>query len=285
MPELPEVETIRSKLDSLIKNKVIKEVRVLEKKQFIGDYRKIIGKKIQRLQRKGKILTIVLSNDLYLSIHLKLTGQLLFSSKIDKGVFKHIIPFTRTNKMPSNTTRIIFKFKDKSDLFFNDLRKFGWIKLLNRPQNPIGTDILSKDFNLDFFRDLIFSSKKNIKFLLLDQEKIAGIGNIYANDSLFLAEINPLRKANSLDEKEIKKLYQSIKKVINEGIKDQGSSGADEAFILPDGKKGKHQRYFLVYQRENKPCVVCKTLIKRIKQGGRSSFFCPKCQPEERRFV
>ena len=112
----------------------------------------------------------------------------------------------------------------------------------------------------------------------MDQDLITGIGNIYANDSLFLAKIHPLRPSNSLTEKEIELLYKSIKKVINEGIKDLGSSGADEAFILPDGSRGNHQRRFLVYQRENKPCINCKTLIKRIKHNGRSSFFCPKCQ-------
>jgi len=279
MPELPEVETIKLKLEPLVKGKVIKEIRVLEKKQFIGDYKKIIGKEIQGLRRKGKVITIILSDNLFLSIHLKLSGQLLFASNLDQPVFKYTIPFTKTTTMPANTTRVIFKFKDKSGLFFNDLRKFGWIKLLNKPYEPRGIDILSQDFNLVFFKNLISSSKKNIKFLLLDQEKIAGIGNIYANDALFLAKINPLRKSDSLTEKEIKELYQSIKKVIFQGIKDQGSSGADEAFILPDASKGKHQRHFLVYQKENKPCIICGSLIKRIKQGGRSSFFCPRCQP------
>ena len=112
----------------------------------------------------------------------------------------------------------------------------------------------------------------------MDQDLITGIGNIYANDSLFLAKIHPQRLSNSLTEKEIDLLYRSIKKTINKGIKDLGSSGADEAFILPDGSRGGHQKNFLVYQREKQPCLVCKTIIKRIKHNGRSSFFCPNCQ-------
>ena len=112
----------------------------------------------------------------------------------------------------------------------------------------------------------------------MDQALITGIGNIYANDSLFLANIHPQRLSNSLTEKEITLLYKAIKQTINEGIKDLGSSGADEAFILPDGSRGNHQRNFLVYQREKQPCLVCKTIIKRVKHNGRSSFYCPNCQ-------
>lgn len=279
MPELPEVETIRLKLEPLIKGKIIKGVKILEKKQFIGDPGRVIGKEIKGMKRKGKILVMVLSDGLFLSIHLKLTGQLLFSADINNPVFDHIIPFTKTNRMPANTTRIIFSFKEGSGLFFNDLRKFGWIKLNSYFEKPNGVDVLSPEFCLSYLRGIINQSKKKVKVLLMDQDKIAGIGNIYANDALFLARIHPLRKADSLSKKETERLYSAIKEIINQGIKDQGSSGADEAFILPDGSKGKHQGNFLVYQRENKPCLFCGTLIKRIKQSGRSSFYCPRCQP------
>jgi len=131
---------------------------------------------------------------------------------------------------------------------------------------------------LNIVEGLTRKTKKPIKILLMDQDLITGIGNIYANDSLFLAKVHPLRPANSLTKKEIKNLYNAIIKEIKTGINDQGSSGADEAFILPDGSRGKHQRHFLVYQREEEPCRRCKTIIKRIKHHGRSSFFCPKCQ-------
>ena len=133
--------------------------------------------------------------------------------------------------------------------------------------------------NLQLYLTVILKkTRRPIKVLLMNQDSITGIGNIYANDSLFLAKIHPQRLSNSLTEQEIKLLHTTIKQTINEGIRDCGSSGADEAFILPDGSRGGHQRNFLVYQREGKPCPVCRTIIKRIKHNGRSSFFCPTCQ-------
>lgn len=280
MPELPEVETIRVHLKPKIIGKKIKSVAVLSKKQFVGDKKNILNQKIIGIERTGKVLSFKLTNGFFINVHLKLTGELLFASDLNEAVFSEVIPFTKTKRMPANTTRTIIAFSDGSGLFFNDLRKFGWMKVSHKKEIPKSVDVLSKDFTLDYFRQTINSTKKPIKQSLMDQEKMAGIGNIYANDALFLAKIHPTQKANQLTEKNINNLYQAIKKVIGDGIKHQGSSGADEAFVLPDGRKGQHQRYFLVYQREGEPCSVCKTSIKRIKQGGRSSFYCPRCQKE-----
>jgi len=285
MPELPEVETIKRSLQLIIVGKTISDIKILSPKNFIGNKEKAIGKKIISINRYGKVLVLglgttpyTLQPTTYLNIHFKLSGQILFSKNVDHAIFDYMIPFTNGKIMPANTTRVIFKFSDGSGLFFNDLRKFGWIKISNQPLKPKGIDVLDKKFIPQLLNALTRKTRKPIKVLLMDQDLITGIGNIYANDSLFLAKIHPLRPSNSLTEKEIELLYKSIKKVINEGIKDLGSSGADEAFILPDGSRGNHQRRFLVYQRENKPCINCKTLIKRIKHNGRSSFFCPKCQ-------
>lgn len=278
MPELPEVESIKNSLYSKIINKTIDKIKILSQKNFIGNKNKVIGAKITSLERYGKVLIFKLNNNYFLNIHFKLSGQMLYADNINSAVYKNIIPFTKTNKMPGKTTRVIIKFTDNSGLFFNDLRKFGWIKVSKKPLIPKGVDVLSKKFTLNKLIKLVSTSPRPIKLILMDQDKITGIGNIYANDSLFKAKIHPLKKSNDLTKKEITNLYQSIKEEINKGIKDKGSSGADEAFILPDGLKGSHQRHFLVYQRENKPCARCKTLIKRIKQNGRSSFFCPKCQ-------
>jgi formamidopyrimidine-DNA glycosylase len=283
MPELPEVETIRLQLQEKIIGKIIKEIEILEKKQFIGNKEDIINKKITAINRYGKILSIKVvdlknKKEKFLNIHLKLTGEILYADDIKNARFPETIPFTKTNIMPGPTTRVIIKFSDGSGLFFNDLRKFGWLKISDAPEIPKGVDVLSKNFTLTYFSNLVKKSNKPIKILLMDQEKITGIGNIYANDALFLAKIHPFKKAKYLNDKEIKNLFESIKKVIEQGIKHGGSSGADEAFVKINGTKGEHQRYFLVYQRENQPCPICKTPIKRIKQGGRSSFFCPKCQ-------
>ncbi|MCX7955577.1 MAG: bifunctional DNA-formamidopyrimidine glycosylase/DNA-(apurinic or apyrimidinic site) lyase [Patescibacteria group bacterium] len=286
MPELPEVETIKRSLEKKIINKTINDIEILSPKNFIGNKKEVIGLKINSIQRYGKVLVFKLANpqtrqsstNKYLNFHFKLSGQLLYADYINNAIYKNKIPFTKGNKMPANTTRVIIKFSDNSGLFFNDLRKFGWIKISQKPLVPKGIDVLSKKFTVNCLTEITKKSKKPIKLLLMDQEKLTGIGNIYANDSLFLAKIHPQRLSNSLTKKEIKNLYQSIIKEIKKGIKDKGSSGADEAFILPDGSKGTHQRNFLVYQQEKKPCPRCQTPIKRIKQNNRSSFFCPKCQ-------
>lgn len=277
MPELPEVESIKSQLKPNVLEKIISNIEILSPKNFAGDKKDVIGKKIISVDRYGKVLVIKLTK-LFLNIHFKLSGQILFAKNVDKAVFKNIIPFTGGNKMPGNTTRVIIKFTDGSGLFFNDLRKFGWIKVSNKPLKPKGIDVLDKQFTVKYLTAILKKTRKPIKVLLMDQDLITGIGNIYANDSLFLAKIHPQRLSNSLIEKEIKLLHATIKQTISEGIRDCGSSGADEAFILPDGSRGNHQRNFLVYQRERKPCFVCKTIIKRIKHNGRSSFFCPNCQ-------
>ena len=264
MPELPEVETIKRSLAPKILGKTISGVVVFSEKNFIGNKSDIIGFRIQQVSRYGKVLVFKLIHSLirsqqntkYLNIHFKLSGQMLFAKNKNNAIFENTIPFTKGNKMPANTTRIIVIFDDNSALFFNDLRKF----------------------TLKFLTDLTDSTKRPIKPVLMYQDLITGIGNIYANDSLFLARIHPLRSSNSLNSNEISKLHRCIIHEILKGINDQGSSGADEAFILPDGSRGGHQRNFLVYQREGKPCLVCKTIIKRIKHNGRSSFFCSSCQ-------
>lgn len=285
MPELPEVETIKINLEPNVVGKIISGVEILSPKNFIGNKKDVIGLKINSVDRYGKVLVFQLvnpltrkQNNMFLNIHFKLSGQMLFAKDIDNAVFKNKIPFTKGNKMPANTTRVIIAFQDRSCLFFNDLRKFGWIKVSDKPLIPKGIDVLSKKFTPQLLNSLTLKTRKPIKLLLMDQDLITGIGNIYANDSLFLAKIHPLRSANSLKKNEVEKLHRAIIQEIKKGIKDKGSSGADEAFILPDGSRGKHQRNFLVYQCEDEPCPRCKATIKRIKHNGRSSFFCPNCQ-------
>ena len=258
MPELPEVETIKRSLAPKILGKTISGVVVFSEKNFIGNKSDIIGFRIQQVSRYGKVLVFKLIHSLirsqqntkYLNIHFKLSGQMLFAKNKNNAIFENTIPFTKGNKMPANTTRIIVIFDDNSALFFNDLRKFGWIKVSDQPLKPKGVDVLDNKFTVKFLTDLTDSTKRPINPVLMDQDLITGIGNIYANDSLFLARIHPLRSSNSLNSNEISKLHRCIIHEILKGINDQGSSGADEAFILPDGSRGGHQRNFFVYQRE-----------------------------------
>ncbi|MFA6081047.1 MAG: bifunctional DNA-formamidopyrimidine glycosylase/DNA-(apurinic or apyrimidinic site) lyase [Patescibacteria group bacterium] len=286
MPELPEVETIKRKLKPNVIGKTISDIKIISPKNFIGNIKDVLNHKIISVERYGKVLVFQLvnpltrkqNNSIYLNIHFKLSGQILFSKDVNNAIFKNTIPFTGGNRMPANTTRVIIKFSDGSGLFFNDLRKFGWIKISSQPLKPKGVDVLDKKFTIKLFADLTNSTKRPIKPVLMDQDLITGIGNIYANDSLFLAKIHPQRPSNSLTGSKIKLLYKTIKQTITEGLKDLGSSGADEAFILPDGSRGSHQKNFLVYGREGKQCLICNTIIKRVKHNGRSSFFCPTCQ-------
>ena len=278
MPELPEVETIRRSLQAELVGKIIESVNVKEAKQFIGDKTIIEGKKIEEVTRKGKVLTLILEDSLYLSFHLMLTGQILYSPNKDKAIFKNTIPHTGSNTMPVNSTRVILNFKDNSALFFNDQRKFGWVKITNSTEETKSVDVLSPDFTEEYLKNATHKSKKPIKPLLLEQDKITGIGNIYDNDSLWEAQIHPERKANTLTDNEISRLYKAILKIINEGIKYKGSSAKDEMYVLPDSTKGQYQDHFKVYHRHGQPCLRDRTLIERINQNGRGTFFCHTCQ-------
>ena len=268
MPELPEVETIKKYLEKDLIGRKIKDVKILNKKSFYGDKKKILNSKILKIERVGKIIIFKLSNNLNLVFHLKLTGQLLFSN---------ILKFLRKSES-QKYTRIIFKL-DNGFLFFNDARKFGWVKVLDNEKlkqelSKLGREPFSLSFQ--YLKEIFSKTKRPIKLILMDQEKIAGLGNIYANEALFLAKIHPLKPANKLSEKEIKNLLSAIKKIIQKAIRLQGTSF--RFYVKPDENKGSYQEEFLVYQRKDEKCLRCKSKIKYIKIGGRGSFYCSKCQ-------
>jgi formamidopyrimidine-DNA glycosylase len=270
MPELPEIETIKRYLEKDLIGRKIKDVRILNKKSFIGDKKKILNSKILKIERRGKMLVFRLNNGLNLIFHLKLTGQLLFY-------------YTNSNESLNKWqriryTRVIF-ILDKGFLIFNDARKFGWVRVLddkglNNELSKIGKEPF--DLNFKYLKEIFSKTKRPIKIVLMDQEKIAGLGNIYANEALFLAKIHPLKPANKLKDNQIKNLLSSIKKVIKKAIKLQGTSF--RFYAKPDESKGGYQEEFLVYQRKNEKCLRCKSKIKYIKIGGRGSFYCSNCQ-------
>jgi formamidopyrimidine-DNA glycosylase len=270
MPELPEIETIKRYLEKDLIGRKIKDVKIVSKKSFLGDKKKILNSKILKIERRGKMLVFRLNNGLNLIFHLKLTGQLLFY-------------YTNSNEslnkwQRTKYTRVIF-ILDKGFLIFNDARKFGWIKVLdekglNNELSKIGKEPF--DLNFKYLKEIFSKTKIPIKIILMDQGKIAGLGNIYANEALFLSKIHPLKPANKLKDSEIKNLLSSIKKVIKKAIKLQGTSF--RFYTKPDESKGSYQEEFLVYQRQNEKCLRCKNKIKYIKIGGRGSFYCPRCQ-------
>jgi formamidopyrimidine-DNA glycosylase len=293
MPELPEVETIRNDLREKILNKKIKKVDLRLKKIVKSSVRNFVldleRNKFTNIKRRGKLLIFDLSRkNKYLIIHLRMTGQLVYQ----KG--KKIIAGGHSNgsrdealprlyyDLPNKHTHIIFHFSDKSQLFFNDLRRFGVARIVNEKEleeitNSFGVEPLSKNFSFKIFRDLIKNKKENIKAFLLNQKYIAGIGNIYADEILFEAKILPSRKANSLKIEEIKKLYQAIRKILKKAIKYRGTTFY--SYTDARGQKGNFTKFLKVYKREKKKCLRCKKgIIQKTKIAGRGTRYCDKCQ-------
>ncbi len=270
MPELPEVETIRRDLTKLIVGKKILNLTTDSPKQvqpsLVAVKKAVVGVTIKEIKRRAKLLQIFLSNGKILVVHLKLTGRLLVRKK---------------ESPQDDWQHVVISLSDDRELRLADLRKFGWIKLVEDKKDLVkllagfGPEPLD-DLDFQAFQDILSSSRRAVKLVLLDQQKISGIGNIYTNEALFLAKIDPRRSANQVTEKEARKLFQAIEKVLQEGIKYRGAS--DQYYLDALGHKGSYQDHFLVYGRTGKPCFQCHGEIKRIKIGGRGTFYCPRCQ-------
>ncbi len=291
MPELPEVETIRKSLEVFLIGKTISQIRVLKAKQFIGDPLTLAGYQIMNLTRHGKIMHWHLktpstaTNAVPLPdgkdhAHNASLGKL--AAKQTEGVVTryiniHLKMSGRLSFIPTEHTRVTFEFTDGSYLYFNDPRTFGWVKVTDMPEITQGKDILSASFTKDYFIEQVSTQSRDIKTVLLDQDLVAGIGNIYANDALWEAQINPFAKAKNISLKKQLSLYKAVKLVIDEAVKHGGSSKT-WVYRLPNGASGDYQNHFRVYDQEGKPCTRCQTVIKRISKNGRSSFMCPSCQ-------
>ncbi|MCM8801009.1 MAG: DNA-formamidopyrimidine glycosylase [Candidatus Omnitrophica bacterium] len=265
MPELPEVETIKRELESAVLNKKITEI-VVNNPKVIKEPKKedfikgIKGALIKRILRKGKLLILQLSNLKSLCIHLKLTGQLIYPGQ-------------------PKFARVSFKLSDGKFLDFRDQRLLGELRLVDdwcqlKFIKELGPEIFA--LTLEEFKKRLEGKKTKIKILLMDQKFISGIGNLYAAEALFRARIHPERLANTLSDKEIELLFNQIKEVLSEAIKYKGSSV--DQYVQLSGQPGDYERYHRVYAREGKPCLVCKSPIKRINLAGRGTYFCPKCQ-------
>lgn len=283
MPELPEVETIRRALAKELIGQIIEKVEVRAAKLFLGDKDKLIGQKITEVGRRGKILIFTLEHG-YLAIHLKMTGQLIFVPKNKKvGVLIGGHPDKAYIETPPHRhTHIIFTFP-AGVLYFNDLRKFGWAKVLSdeaalkKEVGHLGPEYDWPEFSLAYFQQMLTKkAKSRLKPVLMDQTNLAGIGNIYADESLFCAKVLPDWPAGSLNDREVRRLYQCIGQVFKLAIERGGTSSRD--YRQPDGTRGTFLEIAKVYRRQNLPCRICRTLIKQVKLAGRSTHFCPNCQ-------
>lgn len=278
MPELPEVETIRQDLNQLIVGKKICNIESDSPKQIqpsLEAVRKaVVGVKIKSVGRRAKLIQIFLDNGKILVAHLKLTGRLLVRKEdAPKDQWQHVV--FRLGERGKGEGESL-------ELRFCDLRKFGWIRLIGNEKElekllaEFGPEPLD-DLTLEKFKEILSRKGIPIKLVLMDQKEIAGVGNIYANEALFLAGIDPKRPARSLSLREQSKLYEALEQVLKEGIKYRGAS--DNSYLDAQGRKGHYQEHFRVYAQAGQPCPgSCGEKIKRITLGGRGTFFCPACQ-------
>ena len=286
MPELPEVETVRTGLAKLLPGRMVADVWHDWPKSFPNapaDVAKfLINAKIKDVRRRAKVLIIGFSSDHSLVIHLKMTGQLVFegSARFAAGHPNDSL----IGKLPDKSTRVVIDFKDGSKLFFNDQRKFGWMRLLPTLELPeidflkkIGPEPLEDDFTVkDFIERLMTRRNSTVKAVLLDQTVIAGVGNIYGDESLFLAKIHPARRVGNISRTKLVALYNDLRQVLNAAIENGGST--DRNYVNAEGQKGSYINMAQVFRREGQPCPRCGTEIIKIRVAGRGTHLCPNCQ-------
>lgn len=277
MPELPEIETIRIGLKEKIVGKTIQGIEVLSAKSFTGDFKKVKGQKILNVWRKAKILGVNLDK-ITLLFHLKMTGQLIYDDG-KRFIGGHPTP-DMVGPLPNKSTRVIFKFNDGSKLYFNDQRRFGWIRIVEEIEDlfkKLGPEPLEKEFSWQILKQNLLRHKNMpVKVVLMDQSIVSGIGNIYANEACFNAKIDPRTKVGDLTDKQFESLHRGVLKALRDGIKYGGASRAH--FVDSQGHKGYFLDYAYVYGRDKHKCKKCGTAIQKIQLNGRGTYFCSKCQ-------
>ena len=287
MPELPEVEVVKRSLQSFIKGLKIKKITILNRKLRYRIKKNfethIKNQKIIFTKRRSKFLLIGLENKNTILIHLGMTGKLFISNQSSKKVLK--TSFYYENEVIKKHNHIIIKLNKKIDLIYNDVRKFGFVKLIltkNLKNNlhliHLGPEPLNKEFNMLYFTKKIKNIKKNVKNLLMDQKIVSGLGNIYVNEILNKSSINPKKTSKNLNRKQIKRIIENTKIILKKAIILGGSSIRD--FKDTSGNIGNFQQKFLVYDRAGQKCkkLSCKGIIKKIYISNRSTFYCLKCQ-------
>lgn len=278
MPELPEVEVVRRDLEREVVGKKIKGVEVgrmrsirrhRQRKQFTGA---LEGRKITRVERRGKYLVLRLDDGFALVVHLGMSGQLLRAKTARDPVPKH--------------THVTITFTQGGQLRFVDPRTFGemFVVALDEIESSVdelahlGIDPLETAMSWDYFGELVAARHAKLKTALMDQKCFAGIGNVYSDEILFNAGLRWDRMSDSLSPEEVRRLYRAVVETLQDAVKHRGSSLADEQYVDLFGKKGEYQEHHKVYAREGEACKRCRHPIVREKVGGRSTFYCAACQ-------
>ena len=286
MPELPEVETVRLGLARLVIGKSISSISFDWPKGFPNAQSDIdafvIDAQITDIRRRAKVLLIELSTSYTLVIHLKMTGQLVYRGDENFGAGHP--NESLIGNLPDKSTRVTFTFSDGSHLYFNDQRKFGWIKLLPTSEvqhmpfmQKVGPEPLEEAFTYDVFESRMMRRKSSaVKAVLLDQTVLAGIGNIYADEALWGAKIHPATKVSEISKAKLKKLHAEIIYVLKLSIEKGGST--DRNYVNAEGKRGSYMDFARVFRKENLPCPRCGTTIVKTRVAGRGTHTCPKCQ-------
>ena len=288
MPELPEVEVVKRSLTDKIRKLVVERITVKDEKLRYrinkNKLKVLLGLKIIKILRRSKFLLFVFEKNTVMLVHLGMTGKFFFIN--DKAIkhktsFYYNIDESRDNKH----NRLIFSLSNKQKLIYNDIRKFGFIKILDKKQlndnfhlKNLGPEPLSNSFDFKYFKNYLINRNRTIKDILMDQKFVSGLGNIYVNEVLFLSKVKPTKKTHLIKNKEIHKIIKNTKKTLKKAISLGGSSLRD--FSSSDGKKGEFQQYFYVYARKGENCLNknCNKKIIKTVIGNRATFYCPKCQ-------
>jgi len=289
MPELPEVETVRAGLNKLLPGRIVADVWHNWPKSFPNApadvARFLVGAKVLAVNRRAKVLIINLSGGYSLVVHLKMTGQLVFQAKNRRFGAGHPSD-DLVAKLPVKSTHVIIDFTDGSKLFFNDQRKFGWMRLLPTDHlsdidffKKVGPEPLDDNFTVSkFIERLMRRPGSNIKSALLDQTVLAGVGNIYADEALFAAKIHPATLVADINRRKLTTLHSELRAILRTAIASGGST--DRNYVDAEGKKGSYLSFAQVFRREGQPCPRCGTTIIKIRVAGRGTHICPRCQKE-----
>ena len=288
MPELPEVEVVKRSLTSKIQKLVVEKITVKDEKLRYRINKKklkiLLGLKIIKILRRSKFLLFVFEKNIVMLVHLGMTGKFFFLNKNAKK-FKTSFYYNIDESKDNKHNRLIFSLSKKQKLIYNDVRKFGFIKILDKRQlqynlhlKNLGPEPLGNSFDFKYFKNYLINRNRTIKDILMDQKFVSGLGNIYVNEVLFLSKVKPTKKTYLIKNNEIRKIIKNTKKTLKKAISLGGSSLRD--FSSSDGKKGEFQQYFYVYGRKGDNCLNrnCNKKIIKTIIGNRATFYCPKCQ-------
>ncbi len=294
MPELPEVETIRRDLNKKLLNKKISSIHILSPKTAKNKAaffkKNLINQSFEKISRIGKLLYFKVSNGYYLLVHLKMTGQLIYVDSDLQFAGGHSLKSSSDasfldsvgGALPNRHTRLFFTFSDSSCLYYNDLRKFGYLQIVSEDklnhilENNYGPEPFDGVLDKEYLAKKLHKRLRPIKSVLLDQKIIAGLGNIYVDEALFLAKIRPEREAGAIKARELKELVKAIINVIDLAISNRGTTFSN--YLDSQGKKGNYSALLKVYGRKGKKCFNCSNLIEKTKLSGRGTHYCRHCQ-------